>query len=522
MVLAGLMLGVLVAALDQTVVGTAMPKIIASLGGMTLYSWTFTAYMLSSTSMVPIFGKLSDIYGRRRFFLLGIIVFMVGSWLSGISQTMEQLIIFRGIQGVGAAAIMPIALAAIADIFPPAQRSRIQGLMAGVWGVASILGPLMGGYIADNLSWRWVFYVNIPVGILSIAVVYFNLHDRPHPNVKRKVDYPGVVLLLSGLLPLLLALSLGGKDYAWDSPTIIGLFLVAAVMLVLFPIVESRAEEPLIPLALFRNSIFTVSVINGFLIGVSIFGAMVFLPLFLQAVGGASATSSGLMLTPMMLAMMGTSALGGYLMSRIGYRKIALVSMATMVFGFYLVATMDAHSTGQQAMLYMVIAGLGMGPTMPLFLIAVQNSVEYSRLGVATSAIQFFRSVGGTVGVTVLGALLASSLDGQIRQQAGGSLSAITGGARGLAEAQSLLDPAALARIPAPVLAILREALASSLHEVFAVSVAVLAVAFMATLFLKEVPLKRSFDRGPARKGTVEEGRPDLAMIGGAADPPEE
>lgn len=518
MVLAGLMLGMLVAALDQTVVGTAMPRIIASLGGMSLYSWTFTTYMLASTSLVPVFGKLSDIFGRRRFFLFGIVTFMVGSWLSGASQTMEQLIIFRGIQGVGAACIMPITFAAIADIFPPAQRGRMQGLMSGVWGLASILGPIVGGYIADNLSWRWVFFVNLPVGVLAIAVAYFNLHDRPDPGLKRKVDYLGVALLLAGLLPLLLALSLGGKDYAWESPVILGMFIMAAVMLGLFPFVEARAEEPLIPLSLFRNSIFTVSNLTGFLIGIGMFSSMVFLPLFLQAVRGASATNSGLLLTPMMLAVVASTNLGAQLMTRIGYRKVAMVSMAILVFSYYLLATMDVHTTSQQAMIYMIIMGIGLGPTLPLFVIAVQNSVDYAHLGVATSAVQFFRTMGGTIGVTVLGALMASSLDSQIRQQAPEALSALGGASRGLGEVQVLLDPSTLSRIPPSVMAFLREALANSLHEVFVVNLTLIGAAFIVTWFLKEIPLRKTMDRGrPVAENALQREHQTMAI---SKDPP--
>lgn len=494
-IMAGLMLGMLVAALDQTIVGTAMPRIVASLGGMALYSWVFTAYMLTSTSLVPIFGKLSDIFGRRWLFMLGITVFMVGSWLSGASQNMGQLIIFRGLQGIGAAAIMPIAIIAIADIFPPAARGQVQGFMAGIWGTASVLGPTAGGYIVDSWSWRWAFYINIPIGILAIAVTYFHMKDGRDRSAKRSIDYWGVSALLMAIVPLLLALALGGRDYPWNSPFIVGLFFMAGTMIALFLGIERKAQDPIIPLSLFRNPIFSVSVINVFLTGMGMFGAIMYVPLFLQGVIGVTATNSGMLLTPMMVSLVAGSIIGGQLITRgAGYRWVALAGMGIVILGSILMASMNVSTVNEQAVAYMMVLGVGLGFTMPLFVIVVQNSVEYARVGVATSSIQFFRAMGGTIGVTLLGTVLANRLEWRLSQQSSLSMaSLIPGRSGGLQDIQGLLDPSLLSRMPAPILEALRSALAGAVQEVFLVSLVLAGLAFLATIFLQERPLKKTW-----------------------------
>src|SRR5436305_251100 len=339
-ILIGVLLGMLLASLDQTIVGTALPRIVANLGGLDHYAWVVTAYLLASTVSVPIYGKLSDIYGRRLFFITGMVIFLIGSALAGTSQNMTQLIIYRGIQGVGAGAMMPIAMAIIGDIFPPAERGKWQGLIVAVFGLASIVGPTLGGWITDNWGWRWVFYVNMPVGIVAILTAGFVM---PKLVTRREhiIDYLGVVTLVAGAVPLLLAFSWAGTQYAWDSWQVILLFIIAAVMLTVFFLLELRNPEPIIGPRLFKNSIFLISVVSTFLVSAGMFGAILYLPLFVQGVLGNSATNSGYVLTPLMIGFMISSILGGQLLSRTGrYKILAICGFAVAALGMFLLSRM--------------------------------------------------------------------------------------------------------------------------------------------------------------------------------------
>ncbi len=504
----GVGLGMLLAALDQTIVSTAMPKVVAHLGGFELYSWVFTAYMLTSTITVPIYGKLSDLYGRKVFFMFGMVVFMVGSVLSGGAATMTQLIIYRGVQGIGAGALMPVALAVIGDLFPPGRRGKVQGLMGTVFGVSSVVGPTLGGYITDNLNWRWVFYVNIPVGIAALVVVALTMPRGSTGRQGRSIDYLGAAALVASMVPLLLALSQAGGDHPWLSPYILGLFAVSAVMLALFVLIESRVEEPILPLGLFRNRIFSVSVVAVFFTAAGMFGTIMYVPLFVQGVIGTSATSSGYILTPMMMSLIGSSMIGGQLISRWGrYRVIALVGLAVMALGLGLLATMGTAATGRTAVYYMVITGLGLGVTMPLYVIAVQNAFDHSRLGVVTSAVTFFRSIGGTVGVAVMGSVMATSFQNRVADSMPQALSD-TLPPQALAtigNPQALLSPEAQGAIAAllpaeqqgllvQLLDTLRTALAGSISLVFMIGVGVVALAWLVNLFLEEIPLRKTHE----------------------------
>src|SRR6266567_86329 len=405
----GLMLGLLLAALDQTIVGTAMPRIVAELQGFQHYAWVTTAYLLTSTAVVPISGKLSDMYGRKFFLIGSSAMFVLTSALCGLSQDMTQLIVFRGLQGLAGGVLTSIVFTVVSQIFPPAERGRIQGVFSGIFGLASIVGPLLGGYLTDNLSWRWVFYVNLPVGLIALTVLWFSFPNIRPVLRERRIDYVGALTLVAGVVPLLLALSWGGNDYPWNSPTIVGLFALAAVMLVTFLWIESRAAEPIIPLSLFRNRIVSVSVLALMLMAIGMFGTILFIPLFIQGVIGTTATQSGTLMMRMMIVMISSSIVGGQIISRTGrYKIIGLYGMTVMAFGLFLLSGMGPDTDYVIVVRNMMIVGLGMGPTMPVFTLAAQNAVKMSQLGVVTSLTQFARSIGSTLGVAIFGSLLTN------------------------------------------------------------------------------------------------------------------
>lgn len=511
----GLILAMLLGALDQTIVGTALPKIVAELNGFEYYSWVVTAYMVAATTMVPIFGKLSDMFGRKWIYIGGIILFLVASWLAGASQTMWELIAFRGMQGLGAGIMQAIAFAIVGDLFPPAKRGRVQGIFGSVFGLASIVGPTLGGYITDNLNWRWVFYVNIPVGALALIVLFLFFPYFKPEGVRRSIDYWGALAMVLSVVPLLVGLSLAGSQYAWGSAQIIGMLAFAAVMLGVFLWMELRASEPIIPPSLFRNVIFSVSVLTTFLTSVGMFGAIIYIPLFVQGVIGQSATSSGTILIPMMLGMVFSSITSGQLISRTGHYKVfAIVGIAIMTAGMYLLSRMGTTTQDLEVVRNMVVMGLGLGTTMPVFTLAVQNAVPYRIMGTATSSLQFFRSIGGTLGVAVTGSLLnsqfqdafKSGMSPQLRQAIpADKLSA-------LKDPQALLDPQAQDKLQQmfgqfgpqgkallhEFLNLVTTSLASAISNVFFLATIAVAVALVASFFLREVPLRKSNQAGLA------------------------
>ncbi len=510
LVMAGTLLGMFTAAMDQTIVGTAMPRVVASLGGLEHYSWVFTSFMVVSTTTVPIVGKLTDLFGRKFFFLGGIAIMMMGSALAGTSQSMIHLIMFRAVQGLGAGMIMSTAFAIVGDVFPPAQRARWTGLMAGVFAAASVIGPLIGGYITDNLNWRWVFYVNLPMGGLALTLFFTVMPSLRPQGPRPRVDYLGVSMLIAAVVPLLLAFSWAGQDYPWASPQIIGLLVFSAVAAMAFALIETRAEEPIISPALFRSRVFVVAAIVTFLTGMGMFGAIAYIPLFVQGVIGSSATNSGLVTMPMMLTMAATAAVVGQIMARWGgYRVIGVVGLSVMTFGVFMMSRMDADTTNVIATRNMVIVGLGLGSSMPLFMLMVQNALPYHMLGTSTASIQFFRSVGGTMGVAIMGSMLnnrfrselTAQTPAEVRQSVPADLLA------GLQNPQSLLNEGLLESLRGSfaqlgdqgsamfdqVMEATRTSLAVGIADAFIISVGVTAASVAVAFFMREVPLRKSY-----------------------------
>src|ERR687886_723533 len=403
---AGLMVTLLLAALDQTIVSTALPRVVSDLGGLTQYSWVFTAYMLASTVTVPLYGKLGDVYGRKPLFLFAIVVFLVGSALCGIAQNMTQLVVFRGIQGIGAGGLIPLAIAVVGAIIPPRDRGRYQGLIGSVFGSASIIGPAVGGFVVDHTTWRWIFYVNLPVGALALAVISVTM-PRPAPQTERSIDWGGAALLAASTTPLLLGLVWGGRDYPWTSGHVIVALVVAVAALAAFLLYERRVPEPILPFSLLRNGVVASSVVSMTLVGMAMFGTISFVPLFVQGVIGTSASSSGVVLTPLMLGAVTASFLSGQWVSRSGRtRPNAIAGPIVLTAGMVLLWRMGVHTTNGQAARNMVLAGVGLGLMMQVFVLTVQNVVPRAQIGSATALTQFSRSIGATLGVTIMGVIV--------------------------------------------------------------------------------------------------------------------
>jgi EmrB/QacA subfamily drug resistance transporter len=506
-VMTGTLLGLFTAAMDQTMVSTSLPHIVASLGGLGLFPWVFTAFMVTSTTTVPIVGKLTDLFGRKPFYIAGVAILLIGSMLSGSSQSMEQLIAFRAVQGLGAGMIMGIAFAIIGDVFPPSERGKWSGLMTGVFASASVIGPLIGGTLTDNVNWRWVFYINLPMGSIALLVLFFGM-PALRPVARPKLDYRGAVLLVATVVPALLAFSWAGSRYDWVSPQIIGILTWAVVAVAMFTYAEVHTEEPLLPMGLFRNRIFAVSAIVTFLTGVGMFGSLSYIPLFVQGVIGTSATNSGLVTMPMMIAMAIASAIAGQIMSRMGrYRILGVAGLTVMVAGMYLLAQMDASATSFIARRNMVILGIGLGMSLPLFMLAVQNAVSHRVMGIATSTMQFLRAVGGTMGVAIMGSLINSTLSSEL---VANTPSQVTENAPPtlldqLHNPQFLLSPDQLAGVHdafrqlgpqgdqlfASAILAVKTSLATAIAEAFWVAMFVTIASVFVGVFLKEIPLRR-------------------------------
>ena len=465
-VTAGILLGMFLAALEATVVGTAMPTVIASLGGLDRYSWVLSAYLLASTVTVPIWGRLSDLYGRRPLYLIGVALFIIGSVLSGASRSITHLIIFRAVQGLGAGESYSASLTINGDIFTPAERARIQGLFSGVWGLASILGPLAGGIITDQFSWRWVFYINIPFGLAAAVVVGVALKE-PKREGRPIIDYAGAAWMTLSVTLLLFALVEVGSAPSWISAVVLLPTLGALVFGYLFIRAEKIAPEPIIPLSIFRNRVVSAGSITSFLVGMAMFGALTFIPLFVQGSLGGTATEAGSVLTPLLLGWISLAIVGGRLMLRIGYRPTVLAGLTVLMIAFAILSQFGAGTPRWLLLFDMALIGSGMGLVVLALLIAVQNSVERNHLGIATSLNQFSRSIGGAIGVAVMGAVMTLSLNSRLSeiQQASGLPEELV--ASVVHNPNALIEPASRAEMPPALLKPMQNALAASLHNVF-------------------------------------------------------
>ena len=484
-IIGALLLGMLLAALDQTIVSTALPTIVGDLGGASHLAWVVTAYLLASTASTPLWGKLGDLYGRKRFFQTAIVIFLVGSILAGLSQSMIQLIGFRALQGLGGGGLIVGAQAIIGDVVSPRERGKYQGIFGAVFGVTSVIGPLLGGIFVQDLSWRWVFYVNIPVGAVALVVTAITLPGAL-TKVKRVIDYLGTAVLALAATSLVLLTSLGGTTFPWLSAPIMILGVAGVVLIAVFIFVERRAVEPVLPLHLFTNKVFSATSAIGFVVGFTMFGALSFLPLFLQVVRGVSPTTSGLQLLPMMAGLLMTSIGSGFLISRWGrYKVFPVAGTAIMAVGLFLMSQMGPHTSSGLIDLYMFVFGVGLGGVMQVLVIAVQGAVPHSELGVATAGATFFRSIGGSFGAAIFGAIFSNILAGRLA-------TALHGIRLPAGLSASGLSPSALDKLPPAVHAGFVSSYASSLDLVFLIAVPIAAAAWLLTFLLPEITLRRT------------------------------
>ncbi|MEV6165235.1 MDR family MFS transporter [Streptomyces sp. NPDC052052] len=499
-VMLALMITMLLAMLDNLIVGTAMPTIVGDLGGLEHLSWVVTAYTLATAASTPVWGKLGDLYGRKGIFLTSIVLFLVGSVLSGMAQDMGQLIGFRAVQGLGAGGLIVGVMAIIGDLVPPRERGKYQGMMAGVMAVAMIGGPLVGGTLTDHLGWRWNFYINLPLGAVALAMVTAVLHLPERKGTRTRVDYPGAALLTLGITAIVLVTTWGGSEYDWNSAVIMELVAIGAASLVGFLFVETKAVEPIIPLHLFRNRNFTLISLVGFMTGFVLFGAVLFLPLYQQSVQGASATNSGLLLLPMLLSMMVVSVVAGRVTTSTGkYKIFPVTGSVLMVAGLFLLSRMDTGTTRFTSGLNMAVLGAGMGFLMQITMLVAQNSVEMKDMGVASSTTTLFRTLGSSFGVAIMGTLFTGRVRDEMAARGGGEVTARS----------AQLDAGSLAKLPEAVREAYRFAVSSGTHIAFAVAASAGLIAVLASLFVKEVPLRGAGPGSASSDAAAGAGQPE-------------
>ncbi|WP_326721498.1 MULTISPECIES: MDR family MFS transporter [unclassified Streptomyces] len=495
-VLFALMVAMMLAMLDNMIVGTAMPTIVGELGGLEHLSWVVTAYTLATAASTPIWGKLGDMYGRKGAFMTSIVIFLIGSALSGMAQDMGQLIGFRAIQGLGAGGLMVGVMAIIGDLIPPRERGKYQGMMAGVMALAMIAGPLVGGTITDHWGWRWSFYINLPLGVVALLAISAVLH-LPKKRVEGRIDYLGAGLLTVGITSIVLVTTWGGSEYAWGSARIMELIGIGVAALVGFVFVQTKAAAPVVPLHIFRSRNFTLMSIIAFITGFVMFGATLFLPLYQQSVQGASATNSGLLLLPMLGAMLVTSMVAGRVTTNSGrYKVFPLVGSVLMAVGLFLLSQMDTDTTRLMSGVYMAVLGAGMGCLMQITMLVAQNSVEMKDMGVASSTSTLARTLGSSFGVAIMGALFNNRVQHEMAERAGAIGSKVT-------EQSAQLDAASLAKLPAPAREAYQFAVSSGTHSAFLLGAVVAVVALVAAVFVKEVPLKGAGSSKPAEEGAA-------------------
>ncbi len=513
-VLSGLMVGLLLAALDQTIVSTALKSIVEDFDGLAHYTWVVTAYLLTSTASTPLYGKISDLYGRRPVFQFAIITFLIGSFAAGAATSMEQLIAFRAIQGLGAGGLMSLTFVIIGDIISPRERGKYQGYFGGVWGLSSVAGPLLGGYFSDHAQilgvsgWRWIFYINLPFGIAALILTSIFLHI---PKVKREhsIDYLGALLLVSGVSSLLLGLSVYGPQDGWQNSKTLLTIAAAIVLMLLFIFQESRAKEPIIPLTLFKNHTFSVTSVMAFIIGAGMFGAIIMLPLYFQIVKGDSATSAGLKLIPFMIGIVTFSIVSGKLITKHGhYKRFPIMGLSLMTVGLFMLSTLTQTTPFWQLAIYAVLIGAGLGLSMQTIVIALQNSVEFRDMGVATSANTFFRSIGATMGVALFGTVYASrlahNLPIEIEKLRASNPAALVGATPEKFEA--LKDNTAVLQTFTPELqAGIINAFVNSFHVVFLASVPITIIGFFIAFMLRETPLRTGVGHQAAKEESAGE-----------------
>lgn len=485
-VIGGLMVGLFLAALDQTIVATALPTIVGELGGLDQYSWTVTAYLLTATASTPLYGKIGDLYGRKTIFQAAVVIFVLGSVVSGLASTMGVLVAGRAVQGLGAGGLIALTLAIVGDIVSPRERGRYQGLFGAVFGISSVLGPLLGGFFTESLSWRWVFWINVPLGLLALVVIQRTLH-LPKARVEHAIDYVGAVLIVAAVSAILLVTVWGGQTYDWDSPIIIGLIVAGVVLVVAFVLWELRVPEPLLPMRLFGNSVFTNTSIVSFLFGFAFFGAIIYLPVYLQVVKGYSPTASGLLLLPLVLGIFLASAGSGQAITRTGHYKIfPLIGFVIIPTALLWLSTLQVDTPIWNLSLRVFLLGVGLGLVIQTLVVAVQNAVEPRDLGVATSSNTFFRSMGGAIGVAVFGSVLTTTLQSSLESRFPG------GPPPGLDSGQLGGTPEAIAALPDVVRQPLIESFTEALDRVFLVAVPVGLLALVFVVFLRELPLRET------------------------------